>query len=188
MRLFEFDTVPPIKAVVRDYMAKGYEVIGQGASAMVLAQSSGSDVIKIGPAGDCWLNITKVCKQSPHLPDIKSVDMYGDHYLAVVEKLRPVKETFFKTGLFLCIAAWLYLNSKWANGKDVYLHRYTEDQLKTMAEDLETSKPDIVKALKLILQNKGSCSLDMHPDNMMRRPSDNTLVFQDPLTDISHLQ
>ena len=182
MRLYEFDKQLPIKAVVQSYLSKGYEIIGQGASAMVLASDTSDEVIKIGPAGDCWLNITKVCKQSSHLPDVRSVEMYGDHYLAKVEKLRPVKETFFKTGLFQCIAAWLYLHGSWANGKDVYLNRYTEEQLNTMAEDLATNKPDIVKALQLILQSKGSCNLDMHPDNMMRRPSDNTLVFQDPLT------
>jgi hypothetical protein len=188
MRLFEFDKQLPIKDVVKQYLTKGYEVIGQGASAMVLAHDNGDEIIKIGPASDCWLNITKVCDQSPHLPKVSSVEMHGGHYLAKVERLRPVKETFFKTGLFQCIAAWLYLNGNWKNGKDVYLNRYSEEQLKTMAADLETNKADIVKALKLILQSKGSCSLDMHPDNMMRRLSDNTLVFQDPLTDISHLK
>jgi hypothetical protein len=188
MRLFEFNVEPPVNAVLRDYQQQGYHVIGRGASALVMANDSSNDVIKVGPASDCWLNLAKIKSTNVHLPDIKSLEMYGDHYLAKVEKLRPVKETFFKTGLFQCIAAWLYLNGNWQNGRDVYLGKYNDEHLDTMAKDLENAKPDIVAALKVILGAKGSCSLDMHADNMMRRPSDNTLVFQDPLADISHLK
>lgn len=182
MRLFEFTTEPPVAAVVRDYKAKGYSVIGRGASAMVLGSDSSNDVIKIGPKSDCWLNMAKAKSANPHLPDIQSIEMVGDHYVAVVEKLRPVKETFFKTGLFQCIAAWLYVHGKWTNGKDVYLNQYSSESIKQMADNLESEKPHIVAALKVIMGCKGSCNFDMHPDNMMRRPSDNTLVFQDPLT------
>lgn len=187
MRLFEFNTEPPINAVVRDLKTKGYEVIGRGASALVLGNASDSEVIKIGPKSDCWLNVAKVSKQSKHLPDIKSLKIVGDHYVAAVERLNPVKETFFKTGLFQCIAAWLYINGKWANGRDVYLNKYSPAQLEQMAKSLETEKPDMVIALTLIVKAKGPCNFDMHPDNMMRRP-DGTLVFQDPLTDLSHLR
>lgn len=182
MRLFEFDTEPPINSVLRGYMDKGYEILDRGASAMVLASPSSPDVIKVGPKTDCWLNLAKQKSTNTHLPNIKSLEMHGGHYLAVVERLRPVKETFFKTGLFQCIAAWLYVNGNWRNGRDVYLNRYTDEQLETMAKDLETNRSDMVTALQIILRAKGSCNLDMHADNMMRRPSDNTLVFQDPLT------
>lgn len=182
MRLFEFNTEPPVAAVVRDYKEKGYSVIGRGASALVLGSDSSSDVIKIGPKSDCWLNLAKAKSSNPHLPDILSLEMVGDHYVAKVEKLRPVKETFFKTGLFQCIAAWLTVHGNWVNGKDVYLNKYSKEQIVQMSENLEQEKPAIVQALKVILGAKGSCNLDMHPDNMMRRPSDNTLVFQDPLT------
>jgi hypothetical protein len=182
MRLVEFQTEPPISAVLRDYQQQGYQVISRGSGAIVLGNSHTDDVIKVGPATDCWLNIAKVHSNNAHLPDIKSLEMHGNHYLAKVEKLRPVKETFFKTGLFQCIAAWLYLNGGWKNGRDVYLNRFNDDQLNTMAADLEKVKPDIVQALETIIHAKGSCNFDMHPENMMRRPSDNTLVFQDPLT------
>jgi hypothetical protein len=183
MRLFEFDTTPTtIKTALGQYIDQGYELIGDGASAKVFGTDSSPDVVKVGLAQDCWLNIAKTKNNNAHLPDVKSLKMYGDHYLAVVEKLRPVKETFFKTGLFTCIASWLYLNGKWQNGRDVYLNRYKDDQIEIMAKDLETNKPDIVSALKVIIGAKGSCNFDMHPENMMRRPSDNTLVFQDPLT------
>ena len=182
MRLYEFQTEPPVAAVVRDYKAKGYEVIGQGASALVLGSDSSNDVVKIGPKSDCWLNLAKKKSSNPHLPHISKLEMVGDHYVAVVEKLKPVKETFFKTGLFQCIAAWLYLNGNWSNGKAVYLGKYGPEALETMSKDLEQNRPEMVEALKIILSSKGSCNLDMHPDNMMRRPSDNTLVFQDPLT------
>jgi len=182
MRLFEFQTEPPVAAVVRDYKAKGYEIIGRGASAMVLGSDSSNDVIKVGPKGDCWLNVAKAKSSNPHLPKVSSLEMVGDHYVATVEKLRPVKETFFKTGLFQCIAAWLYVNANWQNGKDVYLGKYNADAIKQMSDNLEEGRPDMVSALKVIMGCKASCNFDMHPDNMMRRPSDNTLVFQDPLT------
>jgi hypothetical protein len=182
MRLYEFQTEPPVAAVVRDYKAKGYEVIGRGASALVLSSDSAQDVIKIGPKSDCWLNMAKKKSSNPHLPQIDSLELVGDHYVAKVEKLRPVKETFFKTGLFQCIAAWLFVHGNWANGKAVYLGKYGPDAIKEMSENLEQNRPEMVEALKTILSSKGSCNLDMHPDNMMRRPSDNTLVFQDPLT------
>ena len=181
MRLHEFQTEPPVAAVVRDYKAKGYEVIGQGASALVLGTDSSNEVIKIGPKSDCWLNMAKAKSSNPHLPKISSLEMVGDHYVAKVEKLTPVKETFFKTGLFQCIAAWLYVHANWTNGKDVYLGRYNAEAIKQMSVNLETEKPDVVEALKVIMGCKASCNFDMHPDNMMRR-SDKTLVFQDPLT------
>jgi hypothetical protein len=182
MRLFEFNTEPPVAAVVRDYKAKGYEIIGRGASAMVLGSNSSDEVIKVGPKSDCWLNVAKTKSSNPHLPQVSSLEMVGDHYVASVEKLRPVKETFFKTGLFQCIAAWLYVNANWTNGKDVYLGKYNADAIKQMSVNLEEGKPEMVSALKVIMGCKASCNFDMHPDNMMRRPSDNTLVFQDPLT------
>lgn len=186
MRLFEFDVHQPIKVIARDLISDGYDVIGQGAGAIVLSKDGEDNIIKLGPANDCWLNMAKISAQSIHLPNISSLEMAGNHYIAYVERLIPVKETFFKTGLFKCIVSWLYLNGGWGNGKEVYLNQYTGDQITQMAQSLEDVKPDMVIALNLIIKAKGSCSFDMHPDNMMRR-SDKTLVFQDPLADISHI-
>jgi hypothetical protein len=184
MRLYEFTQEPPVKAVLRDYIKQGYERVGEpSASAVVLASPSEHEVIKVGKRSDCWLNFAEIAKGSsnPHVPKIKSLDWYGPHYLAAIEFLHEVPETFFKTPTFRKIAAWLHVNGKWANGKDVYLHRFSDDQIKEMADVLQREEPQMVEALKMVVNARGSCNFDVHPENLMKR-ANGTLVISDPLT------
>lgn len=184
MRLYEFDQEPPIKTALREYIKQGYKRVGQpSASAAVFASPDRKEVVKVGKASDCWLNFAEVAKGSsnPHVPRIKSLERYGPHYLAVIEFLHEVPETFFKTPEYRKIAAYMYLHGKWANGKDVYLHRFKDDQIKQMADELQGEDPSLVAAMNLVIGHKGSCNFDIHPDNIMRR-SDGTLVISDPLT------
>lgn len=181
MRLYELQTEPPIKAALRDYVKQGYRLLGQGASAIVLG--NGETVIKSGHKSDCWLQYAHAAKNSsnPHVPRIESIEMIGDNYLVKMEPLKDVKQTFFKTGLYQCIAAWLYVNAGWQNAKDVYLNKYGKDAILHMANMLEEQQAKVVEALKLIVKTRGSCNFDCHPDNIMKR-ADGTIVFNDPLT------
>lgn len=183
MRLFEFDTQPPIVVRVKELKSHGYKVINQGASAVIMAKDGENAIIKVGPLDDCWYAFAKKAKSTsnPHVPDIEKLEVLGHHYIAKVEKLLPVKDTFYQTGLFQCIASWLVKNAGWLNAKTVYLAKYKDDAIEQMAKNLEKERPDMIPALKLITACKGSCSLDLHPENMMRR-ADKTLVFNDPLT------
>jgi hypothetical protein len=184
MRLYEFTKEPPVKAVLKDYIQKGYKRIGEpSASAAVFAPPDRREVIKIGKSSDCWLNFAEVAKGSnnPHVPKIKSLEMYGPHYLAVIEHLSEVPETFFKTPMFRKIAAWLYTMGNWVNGKDVYLHSASRDTINQLVTALANEHPAMVDALKLIVKARGNCNYDCHPENLMKR-SDGTLVFSDPLT------
>lgn len=184
MRLYEFDNEPPVKAVLKDYIKKGYKRVGEpSASAAVFASPDRKEVIKVGKASDCWLKFAEVAKDSdnPHVPRIKSLEMHGPHYLAVIEHLNEVPEAFFKTPLYQKIAAWLYVMGKWANGKDVYLHRLKPQEINQLVSDLAKEQPEMVDALKMIVKARGACNFDVHPENLMKR-ADGTLVFSDPLT------
>lgn len=184
MRLYEFDQEPPVKAVLRDYIKQGYKRVGEpSASAVVFASPDRTQVIKVGKRSDCWLNFAEAAKHSDnrHVPQIKSLDIYGPHYLAVVEFLHEVPESFFKTPEYRKIAAYMFLHGKWANGKDVYLNRFKDEQIQQMADELQTKDPALIAALDMVIHHKGSCNFDVHPENFMRR-SDGTLVVSDPLT------
>lgn len=181
MRLYEFEQVSPIRAAAREYAAQGFKMIARGASAIVL--SDGVTVIKIGPTKDCWLAFAKKAQRAdnPHLPKIESIEIMGNHYLAKVERLYDVPESFFKHPLYRKIASWLVVNANWKTPRDVYLGAFTKGQILKMANQLDVEEPEIVRALELIKSSKGSCNFDLHPDNIMKRKS-GTLVMNDPLT------
>ncbi len=184
MRLYEFNQEPPVKAVLRDYIRNGYKRIGEpSASAAVFASPDNKEVIKVGKTNDCWLNFAEKVKGStnPHVPKIKSLENYGPHYLAVIEFLKEVPKTYFRSPMYRKIAAWMFLKGKWANGRDVYLHEFTPRQIRQMATELEVEQPEMVAAMQLIMDAKGSCNYDCHPENLMKR-NNGTIVFSDPLT------
>lgn len=184
MRLYEFDHEPPIKTELKKYIRAGYKRIGEpSASAAVFASPDGKEVIKVGKTSDCWLKYAKaVAKVSnPHTPVISNMKEMDGFYLANMEFLRELPETFFKTDLYQKIAAWLHVVGGWANGKDVFLHKKSEVEIQRLASDLAKEQPDIVDALKIIVRTRGGCNYDCYPENMMQR-SNKTLVFSDPLT------
>lgn len=184
MRLVEFEHEPPIKTALKSYIRQGYKRIGDmSASAAVFAAPDYSDVVKVGKKSDCWLKYAKAVENSsnPHTPKIHSIGEYDGWYLAKMEFLKEVPETIFKSDIYKKIAAWLNVVGGWVNGKDVYLNKHSEADIREFASLLAKENPDIVDALKVIVRTRGGCNFDCHPDNIMRR-SDGTLVFTDPLT------
>lgn len=184
MRLFEFETEPPIKTALRKYIRDGYKRIGEpSASAAVFASPDNNNVIKIGKVSDCWLNYAKVAKGSSneHMPKIYSIEKHDNYYLANMEFLRELPGNFFKNDTYKKIAAWMHVVGGWANGRDVYLHDKSKVEISNLASDLAKEHPEMVEALKVIVRTRGGCNYDCHPTNMMQR-SNNTLVFTDPLT------
>lgn len=182
MRASEFVQEAPIKPILRDYIAKGYKVLNRGASAMVLGSPDGREVIKVGPTNDCWLQFAERAKHddNPHVPKILALNTYGKHYLARIEHLSEVPDTFFKNVSYLRIASWMLVYGKWKTPRDIYLARFTPGQIKKLANDLEREDPQMADALKMVVSTKGACNYDLHPENLMKRGS--TLVVSDPLT------
>jgi hypothetical protein len=172
---------PSVKTTIQKLQQDGYKVIGRGAAAIVLAKEQG-DVIKIGSTHDGWLTYAKACEgmNNPYLPHIKTLSIHDGYYVAEVERLKDIPESFHSTKLYKQIVAWLAIVCKWVNGRDTYLSRYTPDQIKKLAKGLVSEHPDLVAALKLIGMNKGTHKFDVHPDNIMKR-SDGHLVLSDPL-------
>lgn len=185
MRLTEFEQQePPIKTALRTYIRAGYKRIGEpSASAAVFVAPDYKKVIKVGKNTDCWLKYAKAAEKSSnaHVPRIFSVEMHGKYYLAEMEFLREIPETFFKTDTYQRIAAWLYLVGGWANGRDVFLHSKTPAEIAKLSSELAKDNPDMVDALKIIVRTRGGCNYDCYPENIMQR-ADKTLVFTDPLT------
>lgn len=181
MRLVEFEQPSPIRVAAQEYAAKGFKKIARGASAIVL--SDGKTIVKIGPKSDCWLNFAQKAKSAsnPHLPKIYDIQMIGNHYLAQVELLYHVPDNFFKTSLYRKIASWLVVNANWKTPRDVYLGEFTPAQIGKMSRTLDIEEQQIVDALRLIKDTRGSCNYDLHPDNIMKRKN-GTIVMNDPLT------
>jgi hypothetical protein len=172
---------PSVKATVQQLQQDGYSIIGRGAAAIVLAKEQG-DVIKIGAASDGWLTYAKACEgvSNPYIPHIKTLTVHDGFYVAEVERLKDIPESFHKTKLYKQIVAWMTICCKWINGRDTYLSRYTPDQIKKLARSLVAENPELVAALKLIGINKGTHKFDVHPDNIMKR-ADGHIVLSDPL-------
>jgi hypothetical protein len=181
MKAREFDQ-PSIKQTIMDFTSKGYEIIGRGASAIVLGKAAG-DVVKIGSLHDGWLTYARACEgeHNVHLPKIKSLNTHDGYYIAEVERLHPVSEAFFKTKLYKQLAAYMVVAGGWANARYVYFSKLTNEQIKKLARSLVTEQPELLAALKLIIKHKGDHTFDLHPDNLMKR-ADGTLVVTDPLT------
>jgi hypothetical protein len=184
MKTSEFDQ-PSIKQTIMDFKSQGYEIIGRGAAAVVLAKASG-DVVKIGSSYDGWLTYAKVCQgqDNPYLPKIYSIEERDGYYVAKVERLHPVPETFFKTKLFKQLAAYMVVVGGWTNARLVYFSRMTPEQIKKIAKSAVTEHPDLITALKLIIKHKGNHAYDMHPENLMKR-ADGSLVISDPLATLN---
>jgi hypothetical protein len=184
MRLYELQSEPPVKAVLRDYIKKGYTRIGEpSASAVVFASPDLKQVVKVGKRSDCWLNFAEeaINSDNPHLPRISKLEAYGPHYLAVIEYLQEMPPNFHRNPIYKHIAAWLYLRGGWQNGKDVFLSRMAPESIEALAAQLEAEKPLMVEALAMIVRARGGCNYDCYPENLMQR-SDGTIVFSDPLT------
>jgi hypothetical protein len=180
MKANEFDQIS-IKQTIMDLKAKGYDILGRGASAIVLGKDN-SDVIKIGSLRDGWLTYAKACEgqSNPYLPKIHSLEMRDGYYTADIERLHPVAESFFKTKLFKQLAAYMIVCGGWTNARYVYFSKNTPEQIKGFARSLVADNTELVAALKLIIKHKGDHAYDIHPENLMKR-SDGSLVISDPL-------
>lgn len=180
MKANEFDQ-PSIKQTIMDFKSKGYEILGRGASAMVLGKDSG-DVVKVGNAHDGWLAYAKACEGQTNafLPKIHNLDVYDTYYVADIERLYPVAESFFKTKIYKQLAAYMVVCGGWTNARYVYFSKNTPEQIKKLAKSLVAEQPELLAALKLIIKHKGDHHYDIHPDNIMKR-ADGSLVISDPL-------
>jgi hypothetical protein len=180
MKANEFDQ-SSIKLTIMDLKNKGYEILGRGASAIVLGKDN-EDVVKIGSLHDGWLTYAKACEgqANAYLPKISNLEMHDGYYMADIERLHPVPESFFKTKIFKQLAAYMLVFGGWTNARYVYFSKFTPIQIKTLAKSLIAENTELVSALKLIIQHKGDHAYDMHPENLMKR-SDGSLVISDPL-------
>jgi hypothetical protein len=180
MKASEFNQ-QSIKQTIMDFKNQGYDILGRGASAIVLGQESG-DVVKIGSLHDGWLTYAKACEgqNNLYLPKIHTLEILDSYYLADIERLYPVPESFFKTKLYKQLAAYMVVCGGWSNARYVYFSKNTPDQIKLLAKSLVAENTELVAALKLIIKHKGDHVFDIHPDNLMKR-EDGSLVISDPL-------
>jgi len=183
MKANEFDQLS-IKQTIMDLKGNGYEILGRGASAIVLGKDN-SDVVKIGSLRDGWLTYARACEgqTNPYLPKIHNLEMMDGYYMADIERLHPVSESFFKTKLFKQLAAYMVVCGGWSNARYVYFSKLTPIQIKSLAKSLVTENTELVDALKLIIKHKGDHVYDIHPENLMKR-SDGSLVISDPLASL----
>ena len=187
--------------------ANGFQKKGSGSFGAVFIRPGYNRVIKLSTKEDvCWMRFAEWAlsvTNNPHLPDIKWMQQYTGSkgqkfFLALVEKLAPFNRHAIMNTTDLIGLAYLYVHEDWFQGQGIF-HRLVKEGIvdeDDLAEDVAISRwlkkskgsRKFIATLRTA-ENRatGVCSYDMHPGNIMYRPSDQKLVVIDPLADLTNL-
>jgi hypothetical protein len=185
----------------------GYKIIGTGSYSETYAKANETFVIKVAYLPDrTWLKfveLTHTDKANPHFPKISRVRRYasedGYAFIAFVERLAPI--TTDTPDIHLLAAYMINLignlpDDKFAASSIKRRHKlfwndYTysiarkkweenENLLHTLCAEFERKYPRFVGTIQTVIQNAGEHTIDLHDENIMVRPRDNTFVIMDP--------
>lgn len=104
--------------IVKTMNRKGNAVIGSGCYAVVMQAKNPDKVIKVGNCiDDQWLSyyekVISTCKNNPYVPQVDSVYIGDNYYVATMEKLKPV---FFVDDVYEELADILSLIKEYISG------------------------------------------------------------------------
>lgn len=179
----------------------GFQELGSGAYASVFHNPSHKRVVKVSNESDrCWTEfamwVLNKPDPGPHLPNIAWIHQYGDpwkgdkrFFITVMEKLRPLTIDDLKK---LDPIELIYLSQKTdvlgyiSGGKamDKKLEKFYEKMQKSPQQLLDMYREKytpLIDVLRILQGTKGSfCSMDLHDENLMIRPSTGEIVVTDP--------
>jgi len=156
--------------VTRNLSKIGWKRIGEGTFSTIYKSPDGKVALKVNHLPDpAFKKFTSVIKDhpSPHFPLISDIKtLRGGKTAYMMELLEPIKpKDKIKFKKFIMNCEYIGENPYSENSDVPYPSVHISDSFTT--------------ALKILGENKGNNSMDIHGDNIMRR-NDGTLVIADP--------
>lgn len=185
--------------------SNGFQELGAGSFSAVYIQPGYNRVIKVSKQQDeCWIRFAKWSMQytaNRHLPNIKWMKVYGsgEFFIALIEKLVPFTAAHIKhmdiadIALLYAEEAFLEKDQSRAAVKRLIDEEVLDEHnifspealgiTRAYAKEYATPFVQTYKAVKRKL-SKAPCVVDLHDQNLMFRPSNNSVVLIDPLADM----
>lgn len=165
-----------MNAFIGKMKREGFEELGAGTMALVFHKPGANDVLKAFRHDSCYVKFLTLIsnnKQDNHLPKIIDYQQlktppYAGLHVVKMEKL-------YKTTT----------PDEYGSGRacSIYLNKPSEENEKILKETLQKFDQrniGLIQTVKLLASMPlGSCNIDLHNDNIMRR-KDRTLVIIDP--------
>lgn len=187
VEFIDFDELADLKmpgSMQRMLNDQGYRFLARGAGGAVFDKPGSPNVVKVGKLNDGWWEWINWAKSNQYDCVLKVVNVrkYNDAlYMATIEKLKPVPDSFTKTKTWLGYCAWMYLYTSDDTFKEIYLRRATDEQIKQLADDFASEQPCLPNVLKHLVDSFKHYHLDLYGvENFMFR--ENQLVVTDPLS------
>jgi hypothetical protein len=191
------------------YLEKhGYSELGGGFSAITFTQPGSNAIIKVSTRDDiCWVEFAKYVEKNPnnHYPKIKQLKLYTNsnknalqgsgnlYFVCFIERLQAI-QTAQKDELTLLAAAMIEILKNLGSMHDIHFweqhlshirknNQLDYNKIRNLSLKFRKTYPNFEQAIVNLKQirSKG-CSWDLHPGNIMWRPSNSMWVITDPLT------
>lgn len=198
--------------------ARGYNVnVGEGAFASVFIKNDNDKfILKVARKPDpCWVDFVKYARasRSPHVPRVPSLKQWqhkgdeqpedwkregqeGPYFLAMVERLHPLKTNYDKIKKEdVNILAYLYQRA-WSMQKDLEGlipqlagKQMLKPDIARMADEFELSDHPFMKVMNDLnnVLSVDDCDIDLHGWNVMIRLPEQQLVITDPTSSKNYL-
>lgn len=182
-----------------------FQELGAGSFAAVYHRPGYNRIIKVSRRqDDCWIRFAKWSMQyttNRHLPNIKWMKVYGggEFFIALIEKLVPFTAAHIKhmdiADIALLYAEEAFLEedqSREAVKRLIEEEVLDDDNIfspealritRAFAKEYATPFVQTYRAVERKL-SKAPCVVDLHDQNLMFRPSDNSVVLIDPLAEL----